>query len=323
MGWWRYKDDLAMSVFILSLVLIPLALYSAPCVIRIPAKVKVKTAMVRLGDIVENVDVLPPKWKEVVLGNIAIPGATLEISKDYLRARLQQSGIPLVNYVLEMPATVKITRDYVCIPKKEIEKIARRCILERVPWKKGVQIEQIKAQSDLTLPPGHLSFQCLSPSQGNFIGSYSLPIVFFVDGNSVAKTWVIAKVKARVPVVVVAHPLMRGNVIGEKDVKVERREFLSIPAGIFSDVREVVGKKARRTMRVGEVVTQRMIEEVPLIKRGDRVAIVAESPVLKVVAAGQAKENGCKGELIKVINLGSRKVIYARVVDANTVKVEF
>jgi len=312
-----------ISILILNLILIPLPLYSTPFIIRIPAHIKVKTATVRLADIVENAGTLPKSWKKIVLGNIAIPGACLEISKDYLQARLHQKGITLTDYVLKMPATVKITRDYVHVSQKAIEKIARRCILEGISQKEDVQIEQLKAQSDLILPPGKLSFQCLSPNQGNFIGSYSLPIAFFVDGNSVAKTWVIAKVKVRIPVIVVARPLMRGEIIKEKDVRIEKRELLSIPAGIFSDPRKVIGKKARRILGVGEIITQRMIEEVPIIRRGDRVTIIAESPVLKVVASGQAKENGCRGELIKVMNLNSRKIIYARVVDANTVRVEF
>jgi flagella basal body P-ring formation protein FlgA len=36
-----------------------------------------------------------------------------------------------------------------------------------------------------------------------------------------------------------------------------------------------------------------------------------------------AKQDGAKGERIKVVNLRSKKVIYAQVVDGQTVSVEF
>jgi flagella basal body P-ring formation protein FlgA len=57
--------------------------------------------------------------------------------------------------------------------------------------------------------------------------------------------------------------------------------------------------------------------------RGDVVRMVAESDVLRVAAKGMAKENGAVGERIRVMNLRSRKIIYAQVMDEQTVQVEF
>ena len=37
----------------------------------------------------------------------------------------------------------------------------------------------------------------------------------------------------------------------------------------------------------------------------------------------EAKAQGCKGERISVVNLDTRKRVFARVLDARTVKVEF
>jgi len=44
---------------------------------------------------------------------------------------------------------------------------------------------------------------------------------------------------------------------------------------------------------------------------------------LRISAFGQVKQRGAQGELIQVVNLDSNKVVYARVLDANTVKIEF
>jgi flagella basal body P-ring formation protein FlgA len=53
------------------------------------------------------------------------------------------------------------------------------------------------------------------------------------------------------------------------------------------------------------------------------VMIVAETQGLKISALGQVKKKGALGDRIPVINFESKKVLYARVVDANTVKVDF
>jgi len=51
--------------------------------------------------------------------------------------------------------------------------------------------------------------------------------------------------------------------------------------------------------------------------------MVAESGGLKISTQGEARQRGAKGDRIKVMNLDSRKSIYARVVDRNTVRVDF
>jgi flagella basal body P-ring formation protein FlgA len=65
------------------------------------------------------------------------------------------------------------------------------------------------------------------------------------------------------------------------------------------------------------------IERPPLIKKGDRVTIVAESSTLLVTASGIAQDQGSAGDQILVRNHMSDKDIIASVVDASTVKVEF
>jgi flagella basal body P-ring formation protein FlgA len=44
---------------------------------------------------------------------------------------------------------------------------------------------------------------------------------------------------------------------------------------------------------------------------------------LRISDFGQAKQKGAQGEMIPVMNLDSNKVIHARVVDSQTVRIEF
>jgi flagella basal body P-ring formation protein FlgA len=50
---------------------------------------------------------------------------------------------------------------------------------------------------------------------------------------------------------------------------------------------------------------------------------LAEIGGIKITALGQVKKKGRLGERIPVMNFDSKKVLYARVLDSNTVKVEF
>ena len=285
--------------------------------IKIPKIVIVKSETVHLGDIakIEGKEGL----KDIELADAPSPGSYLELTREYIRARVEQSGIK--NITLNIPERIRIIRESVTVSKGEIEKIAKNFILANNPWRENAQIVELKATRSVVLPKGSLSYQCLPPRR--FIGSFTLPIVFRVNGKIADRVLVMAKVKARVPVVVSSYPLRRGEVITREKVRVETRELTHVRAGLFTNINEVLGKRMKRTIGANVILHRGLIEIPPLIKRGTRITIMASSQGLIVTAPGQAKENGHLGEMIKVINLLSKRIIYGQVIDEKTVRVDF
>jgi flagella basal body P-ring formation protein FlgA len=68
---------------------------------------------------------------------------------------------------------------------------------------------------------------------------------------------------------------------------------------------------------------QDQVEREPMVRKGDLVQVLAESSVLRVSTQAVAQEHGCAGDRILLLNVNSKKNIYGRVVDGQTVKVEF
>ncbi|MCD6272106.1 MAG: flagellar basal body P-ring formation protein FlgA, partial [Deltaproteobacteria bacterium] len=83
------------------------------------------------------------------------------------------------------------------------------------------------------------------------------------------------------------------------------------------------GRRTRRSIDPATVLRTDLVELPPIVKRGDIVTIVAEAGGMRITALGKIKKKGHKGERLKVINLNSKKEIYARVVDSSTVRVTF
>ena len=103
----------------------------------------------------------------------------------------------------------------------------------------------------------------------------------------------------------------------------QKMDLADLPSDVIRDPEEVLGKRTKRAISAQTVLRPDLVEFPPVVKRGDVVVIVAETEGLKVTALGEVKKKGRIGERIPVINFDSRKVLYARVVDANTVKIEF
>ena len=81
------------------------------------------------------------------------------------------------------------------------------------------------------------------------------------------------------------------------------------------------GKQARKYIRAGSIVYPSMFEDIPVISPGDKVNIVIEKGLLKISAEGIARQRGAKGDIIKVANFDSKKIIEAEIIDSLTVAV--
>jgi flagella basal body P-ring formation protein FlgA len=144
-----------------------------------------------------------------------------------------------------------------------------------------------------------------------------------VNGNSQKKDWTTATIEILGPVVVTRKPLGRHKPITEDDIELQTMDLSDLPAGVVDDPATVLGKRTRRAIGAQIPLRADLIEFPPLVKRGDMVMIVAESNGLKITTLGQVKKRGRLGERIPVINMDSKKILYARVIDSNTVKVDF
>jgi flagella basal body P-ring formation protein FlgA len=86
---------------------------------------------------------------------------------------------------------------------------------------------------------------------------------------------------------------------------------------------EAVGKQLVRPISAGAVVRAGLLTQVPVVSRGAQVVLVAAQGGLRITTPGIAKEDGGAGEIVRVVNAMSGKVVNGRVIDAETVEVTF
>lgn len=121
-------------------------------------------------------------------------------------------------------------------------------------------------------------------------------------------------------VVTVNRDIARGDILAKSDLQIETREV----RGYIRDAGEVgdfLGKRATRYLPSGTSLTATAVEVPPVVERGGRVWIVAQQGTVRVSAPGVARSDGGLGEVIQVENTTSRQVIYAEVIDSETVQV--
>lgn len=122
-------------------------------------------------------------------------------------------------------------------------------------------------------------------------------------------------------VVVSGRRLPRGQPINKSDVKVERRAITHLNGRYLTQVNEVTGHLAKRSLEKGKILYPSLLKRQNLVKRGQNVIILAENPIIQVRSKGVALANGRAGEKIRVRNTSTKKIVEGTITSEGYVKI--
>lgn len=125
------------------------------------------------------------------------------------------------------------------------------------------------------------------------------------------------------PAVHAARVIERGQTIAAEQLQLQEVNVGRATRGFYNNLDEVVGQGAKRRVRAGQLIAPNLLTAPLLIRRGQQVTIIASQDGISASATGEAMANGREGEVIRVRNLGSQKVIEAQVVEEGVVTSTF
>lgn len=142
------------------------------------------------------------------------------------------------------------------------------------------------------------------------------------SGNRTQRVFLTAEVRAWAPVVKAKRTIGRFETLKPEDLTVEEVEVSRL-YGFFSNPEELLGKRSRTFIPKGTVIRPEQLEELPEVRKGQRVTLILERSSLSVTCQGLALEDGRLGERVKVKALPYGKGLYGEVVDEGTVRVMY
>lgn len=125
------------------------------------------------------------------------------------------------------------------------------------------------------------------------------------------------------PAVHAAGIIDRGQTIRDSDLRLERINIAKARRGFYNRLDEVVGLAAKRRIRAGQTITPALLEQAMAVKRGEPVKIVASNDGIEASTSGEALGDGQPGDVIRVRNTRSGKVIDAKVLEEGVVTSTF
>lgn len=198
---------------------------------------------------------------------------------------------------------------------------AAAAFLETETARNGVpaRIELSQLDPRLRLGRCDLPLEAFFPAGARTQGNVTVGVR--CTGASPWSIYVPARVQVYDQVVVAARPMSRGALLGVGDIEVREMDVTALAGGYLSSPEQAVGRMLRRNVQLGAAIGPGMVELPRIIRRGERVQILARSGGMEVRMEGEALEDGAKGEVIRVRNRSSRRSVEGLVAGPGTVEV--
>lgn len=128
-------------------------------------------------------------------------------------------------------------------------------------------------------------------------------------------------VETELQVLVSLRALPRNGVILPQDVELQRRRVPGVAAGYLTEVQQLAGRHLRNSVAPGTAISAELLAADVLVKRGQRVTLVAAAGSLEVRAQGEAIADATPDGRIRVLNLGSRRIVEGQVESRDRVRI--
>ena len=128
-----------------------------------------------------------------------------------------------------------------------------------------------------------------------------------------------ASARETVEIAILANRIAAGEVITEADL--ETRSLDARRARGALTLAEIAGLEARRPLAPGNPVRSHDVQQPTLVKKGQAVNLVVSHGGLTIAARGKALEDGSKGQIVRVQNISSQKIIQGEVAASGIVSV--
>jgi hypothetical protein len=253
---------------------------------------------------------------QVVIGSAPTPGLVVQWPRSLIEQRLRENA-PRLRCRLDGAGSVLVTRDVVAVRPEALVETALRWLTQSWPlWPAGYALEAVG-------PPRRPFYL---PREATPVEIRPVPASARMIGSRVrleVEIWAGQERYASVPLQFVLQPKGTGH-----SQELDEAAFGVVPAA-YSGGRSTpeAFAEGRRSQLPRSMAPANARPSPPqpvtLVRRRDVVRLVARSAHLTATALGEALEDGQEGQLIRVRNITSHRVVVGRVGADGTVEVVF
>jgi flagellar basal body P-ring formation protein FlgA len=117
------------------------------------------------------------------------------------------------------------------------------------------------------------------------------------------------------------RPISAGQTIAEGDVEMRAYPANYARGSVLKDLQTIIGKVPHRIISANRPLREEEFTTPNVVRKNASVTLQYQTAAINITTAGQAMENGSVGDVIPVLNLNSKKIVRATILDKDTVSV--
>ncbi len=311
-----------VMVWICTFVTIVAASSQSSVQVHLPRTIIVDKSEITISDVAvlfgdEN---LVRTIKPILLGKITSEDQQLVFEKETIKARLVCSGIDAAQLVFSGAQDVTVTRDNHRLAEERIVEAAKAFLCQNPPVENVCYIQPVRQVGDLNLErkPDLPVIKC-SYLDGTSANYAKIKVQVFDGLKPIAETEIDFRLKFKVLRAIAAEAIQEGEIISNEKVKIEERVEDQPPGQTWVNP---VGMVAGRRLSKGTEIRFDMVQSEGFsvsIKRNENVVIRAEKYGFIVTSVGIALQKGNEGDVIRVRNIDSSRIVSMKINPDGTV----
>ncbi len=266
------------------------------------------------------------KINEIEIGRTPWPNNVRRINKDFMKMRLNASNVNVTDVNFTNANSVAVSVESTKITGLEISQKAKEYLLSVLPvTDREATVELVRLPGDQWIPSRRdkINFDVSLVDTSKDRGNIELIVSASSTGMRYFKIPVYFKVRVFEYVAIAKRRIARNQQLTKENVFMARRETTKIRGLAFSSRDNLTGKTAAVSILPYTILTEDMVETPPTIKQGSVVKLFIKSSGFRIVTKGLAQQTGYTGEVIKVKNLDSKKILYGEIIDSGRVQITF
>jgi flagella basal body P-ring formation protein FlgA len=285
--------------------------------IYLPREIAVSDSSLKLGAVavVRGEPSAVEVAKGVGLGQLVLPGQKMAIDRATVLSRLACSGISASQVTFTGADRVTVARAGRTVSGVDLAQTASQFVEQSQAVSGMAQAQVVSTPKDLVLDGNQPSLQLVPRLAQTSLSSGSVKVHVAVcsAGTEIAGQDVLVRIHYRGHKIIAATDLAKGTPISAENVHVEEALVDQPPsAGWQPPYGRVLRRAVAGTMEIRE---DSLSDPPPTIavKRNDLVVIRVERPGIQITASGKTLADGRVGEIVKVRNIDSNRIILCKV----------
>jgi flagella basal body P-ring formation protein FlgA len=210
------------------------------------------------------------------------------------------------------------------LKEEAIRKIVVEHIQRQMPWEReNMRLTFLDGCNDIVISAPRYTCDVQEQPNEPYIGDSIVILKFYNGGVFLLERPVRVRIEVAFDVLVSSRALPVDTVIGPDDVRVVKRWLTREPQRTIAALEDALEKRVVSAVRPNHEITRAMLREVALVKKGRVVKMVLNNGLINIMTLGQIQEDGMMGSSVRVKNLGSERIVYARVVGESLVQIDF